>query len=352
MTYQAIQTLPNTPLDIIGDVHGEFAALQALLHHLGYDATGYHPEGRTLVFVGDLCDRGPDSPAVLAWFKQAYDAGYALMVLGNHELNLLVGEAKDGSGWFFDERLAQETHYAPWQRMPESEKADLIAWLSTMPLVLQREDVRIVHAAWLPEALAQLSITQTHGIITAYQQWDSELKQRLHHTDWYADYLAEEQQHFDALSDAHTPPHFMHNIARFEWERSRAHPIRALTSGTEKIVDKPFYAGGRWRFTGRCRWWEDYQDEVAVVVGHYWRHWYPEDANDPLRDTFLFHGANNAWLGAKRNVFCIDYSVGARWRDRQAQAVVAPEHSRFRLAALRWTEKTLVFDDGSVAETQ
>ena len=54
MTYQAIQTLPNTPLDIIGDVHGEFTALQALLHHLGYDATGYHPEGRTLVFVGDL----------------------------------------------------------------------------------------------------------------------------------------------------------------------------------------------------------------------------------------------------------------------------------------------------------
>ena len=351
MTYQAIQTLPNTFLDIIGDVHGEFTALQALLHHLGYDATGYHPEGRTLVFVGDLCDRGPDSPAVLTWFKQAYDAGYALMVLGNHELNLLVGEPKDGSGWFFNERLSKEAHYTPWQCMPNDEKAALINWLSTMPLILQREDLRIVHAAWLPEALSQLATMQEHDIIWQYQQWDMQLKYRLQNTSWYADYLAEEHQYHDALDDAKHIPTFMHAIARYEWERCRAHPIRALTSGIEKIVDMPFYAGGRWRFTGRSRWWEDYHDDVAVVIGHYWRHWYPEEANDFVRDTFLFNGANNAWLGAKRNVFCIDYSVGARWRDRQATPIIPPEHSHFRLAALRWPEKTLVFDDGSVANT-
>ena len=84
MTYRYRQTLPATALDIIGDVHGEFAALQSLLHHLGYRDNGSHPQGRKLVFVGDLCDRGPDSPAVLAWFKQAHDGGHAFMVLGNH----------------------------------------------------------------------------------------------------------------------------------------------------------------------------------------------------------------------------------------------------------------------------
>ena len=103
MAFQPCQNLPDSvPLDIVGDVHGELEALQSLLYHLGYQANGFHPHGRYLVFVGDLCDRGQNSPAVLAWFKQAYDAGYAYMVLGNHELNLLAHDPKDGSGWFFE----------------------------------------------------------------------------------------------------------------------------------------------------------------------------------------------------------------------------------------------------------
>ncbi|WP_231867716.1 metallophosphoesterase [Snodgrassella sp. CFCC 13594] len=53
------RTLPqHDALDIVGDVHGEWSALTHLLHHLGYDDLGRHPQGRKLVFVGDLCDRG------------------------------------------------------------------------------------------------------------------------------------------------------------------------------------------------------------------------------------------------------------------------------------------------------
>ena len=58
MPYRYRQSLPDTPLDIVGDVHGEFAAFQSLLHRLGYRDDGFHPRGRRLVFVGDLCDRG------------------------------------------------------------------------------------------------------------------------------------------------------------------------------------------------------------------------------------------------------------------------------------------------------
>ena len=74
-----IQSLPDCPLDIIGDVHGQFEALQNLLHYLGYSPAGKHPQGRKLVFVGDLIDRGPDSPAVADWAKQAIRAGNAFM---------------------------------------------------------------------------------------------------------------------------------------------------------------------------------------------------------------------------------------------------------------------------------
>ncbi|MFF4863303.1 polynucleotide kinase-phosphatase [Streptomyces sp. NPDC001231] len=72
------------PFDIIGDIHGCSAELEALLAKLGY-ADGAHPEGRTAVFVGDLVDRGPDSPGVLRRVMSMVEAGDALCVPGNHE---------------------------------------------------------------------------------------------------------------------------------------------------------------------------------------------------------------------------------------------------------------------------
>ncbi|MFJ6985967.1 MULTISPECIES: polynucleotide kinase-phosphatase [unclassified Streptomyces] len=72
------------PFDIVGDIHGCAAELEALLGKLGY-VDGVHPEGRQAVFVGDLVDRGPDSPAVLRRVMGMVKAGHALCVPGNHE---------------------------------------------------------------------------------------------------------------------------------------------------------------------------------------------------------------------------------------------------------------------------
>ncbi|MFF8101290.1 polynucleotide kinase-phosphatase [Streptomyces sp. NPDC016640] len=72
------------PFDVIGDVHGCSAELESLLTRLGY-ADGTHPEGRTAVFVGDLVDRGPDSPGVLRRVMAMVKSGSALCVSGNHE---------------------------------------------------------------------------------------------------------------------------------------------------------------------------------------------------------------------------------------------------------------------------
>ncbi|MFV0133121.1 polynucleotide kinase-phosphatase [Streptomyces sp. HMX87] len=72
------------PFDIIGDVHGCASELETLLDKLGY-TDGVHPEGRTAVFVGDLVDRGPDSPGVLRRVMAMVRSGNALCVPGNHE---------------------------------------------------------------------------------------------------------------------------------------------------------------------------------------------------------------------------------------------------------------------------
>lgn len=85
------------PFDIIGDVHGCHSELVTLLTHLGYVVTddgAHHPNGRTAVFVGDLVDRGPNTPAVLRLVMGMVAAGTALCVSGNHESKLV--RALDG----------------------------------------------------------------------------------------------------------------------------------------------------------------------------------------------------------------------------------------------------------------
>ncbi|MEU0672979.1 polynucleotide kinase-phosphatase [Streptomyces sp. NPDC006172] len=72
------------PFDIVGDIHGCATELETLLGKLGY-TDGVHPEGRTAVFVGDLVDRGPDSPGVLRRVMSMVKSGNALCVPGNHE---------------------------------------------------------------------------------------------------------------------------------------------------------------------------------------------------------------------------------------------------------------------------
>jgi protein phosphatase len=86
------------PFDLVGDVHGCASELRTLLTELGYAmryddqsrAVGArHPDGRTAVFVGDLVDRGPDTPGVLRLVMGMVADGDALCVPGNHENKLV-----------------------------------------------------------------------------------------------------------------------------------------------------------------------------------------------------------------------------------------------------------------------
>ncbi|GAA3987177.1 polynucleotide kinase-phosphatase [Allokutzneria multivorans] len=85
------------PFDVIGDIHGCRSELESLLVSLGYTITrdsvgravdAAHPSRRA-VFVGDLVDRGPDSPGVLRLVMGMVGAGHAFAVPGNHENKLV-----------------------------------------------------------------------------------------------------------------------------------------------------------------------------------------------------------------------------------------------------------------------
>lgn len=89
------------PFDIVGDIHGCYAELIELLERLGYQPNGInqdgpmaspiysHPENRTMIFLGDIVDRGP---AILSTLKLVYnmvESGNAFCVPGNHDVKLL-----------------------------------------------------------------------------------------------------------------------------------------------------------------------------------------------------------------------------------------------------------------------
>lgn len=341
-----IQPLPDGPLDIIGDIHGEYDALCALLGHLGYGPGGIHPEGRTLVFVGDFCDRGPNSPAVLALVQDLMASQRAVAVLGNHEINLLREDAKDGSGWFFDERAERDRHkYAPFQQPTDAERADILAMLSCLPIALEREDLRVVHAAWQHAPIQAARQLPLGGVHAAYERWEDEAHRQAYSTDLAQRMQAELTDWTFGLEDPQRQPPFLHAHAEHESNKQMLNPLKVLTSGVERKGTVPFYSGGKWRFAERVAWWDAYTDATPVVVGHYWRRVNPIDrARVGKGDVDLFEGTDPMrWHGKLRNVFCVDFSVGGRWTERKAGTQLGLD---FKLAALRWPENTLQFDDG------
>jgi hypothetical protein len=79
---------------ILGDVGGHAGALSAALDALGGDlSTGTVPPDLTVIQVGDLIHKGPDSDGVVALVDRLVGAGPGgyVQLLGNHEASYLDG---------------------------------------------------------------------------------------------------------------------------------------------------------------------------------------------------------------------------------------------------------------------
>jgi protein phosphatase len=136
------------PFDVIGDVHGCRAELDTLLTELGYEGTR-HPEGRTAVFVGDLVDRGPDTPGVLRRVMAMVEAGTALCVAGNHEAKLV--RALKGAKVQVTHGLAESLEQLGAE--PEEFRADALRFMDRLVSHYVLDDGRLVVAhAGLKEA--------------------------------------------------------------------------------------------------------------------------------------------------------------------------------------------------------
>ena len=119
----------------VGDLQGCFEPLERLLASIAFDRSRDR-----LWFVGDLVNRGPDSLACLRFVRSLGDA--AVSVIGNHDFHLLCvaeGVEPRKKRDTLDEVLA-----AP-------DRAELLAWLRTRPLMHVEGDFALVHAGLLPQ---------------------------------------------------------------------------------------------------------------------------------------------------------------------------------------------------------
>ena len=141
--------------DLIGDVHGCALSLKLLLRKLGYSKRSgvyRHPQ-RKVIFIGDIIDRGPRVREALHIVRDMVEAGEAEIVMGNHEYNFLCycTPAQDGEGFIREHnprnrRILQETlnQFANHR----ADQNDFLKWILDMPLLIEKDDFRVVHACW------------------------------------------------------------------------------------------------------------------------------------------------------------------------------------------------------------
>ena len=137
------------PYDLIGDVHGCREELVELLTRLGYTTRGHFvaPPGRSAIFLGDLVNRGPDTPGVLRLVMDMMAAGVATCVAGNHDVAL--ARALDG-------RTAEDVDALKeslFQLQAESAefKRDVVGFVDALPRRLSLDEGRLIVAhAGLP----------------------------------------------------------------------------------------------------------------------------------------------------------------------------------------------------------
>ena len=277
--------------DIIGDIHGHASRLEQLLERMGYerDADSWRHPDRQAIFVGDFIDRGPEQIETYRLVRAMIDRGAALAVMGNHEFNAVAFKTPhpDQHG----ERLRAHTdknrnqHAAFLNQVGEGSALhhEIIAWFKTLPLYLDLEGLRVVHACWHDASLETLNPLLDHRQCLHADAWPDTARRG---TDAF--YAAE-----TLLKGLEIPlpagesfldeeGHLRQHIRTRWWEQgaSTYRAVAMLDEATRQTLpDQPIPADALPGYTA----------EKPVFVGHYWLRGTPEPMSD--------------------RVACLDYTV-------------------------------------------
>lgn len=277
-------------LDFIGDIHGHAAELEQLLFKLGYRKKGsvYAHPSRKVLFVGDYIDRGPQIRETLELVKGMCESGHATALMGNHEYNALCFHFQERGGGHLRKHQIKNIiqHYDTLKQFQnkQSEYEKYLEWFKTLPLYVETEGFRAVHACWDQEQIDFLQATLQEQKLTDALIYESvNVGTALN--------LAVEQTLKGkelALPEGETYPDkdgTLRSSIRIKWwENPSQMTYRSISvEPNEKLPDLPldaadFPSQGYYGVT-----------EKKVFFGHYW-----------LKGTPSFQ---------KTNICCLDYSV-------------------------------------------
>jgi hypothetical protein len=155
----------NMGYDIIGDIHGHADELEGLLKKLGYHQKNscYQHSERQVIFLGDFIDRGPKQTEVLQIVMPMVQNQHALAVMGNHEFNALAFHKKHPSKegeWLrprSNKNLQQHIRFLEEYLPRKDELNEVLEFFDTLPLWLDLDGIRVVHACWKPSQMQVLN---------------------------------------------------------------------------------------------------------------------------------------------------------------------------------------------------
>lgn len=139
-------------ITVIGDVHGCYKSLMALIAQL--------PKDEKIVFCGDLIDRGPMSSQVVEYVKNNHDC-----VKGNHEDMMISACIFDG------DQLKLDYYHSPWLHnggfkalqsydididpvtkkniLNDNKIKEHIEWMKTLPVYIEYKDCKNANGDYL-----------------------------------------------------------------------------------------------------------------------------------------------------------------------------------------------------------
>lgn len=279
--------------DIIPDIHGQAEKLKGTLTRLGYTkrngAWRQSDPGRTCIFLGDFIDRGPNNAEVIDIVRRMVDAGTAQAIMGNHELNAihfhtLHPENGEPLRPHSPKNLRQHASFLAEYPLGAAATADVLSWMRSLPLFLELEDFRVVHACWNESTIDRLGSQTKGGVLTG----DQLIKAADVHDDLFA-------------------------------------LVETTTKGPETLLPEGYSItdkDGTVRHEVRVKWWNSEPAswaDIAISVpdltqlpatplsDHLTVDAYPAEAKPVFFGHYWLHGTPTLQSG---NALCLDYSAG------------------------------------------